>query len=145
MKKTLFWIAITVVPLIAGSIIYLAFRPTAIVSKAIYGLFDINPAYIETPDNLFWRFIKYYLGDFLWAFSLTALVKLILGKGKPQSIVALSIGISVGFLVELFQKYGLIPGTFDFFDLLVETLGAILSLIITIIHSRRNENEKQTD
>lgn len=143
MKKTLFWVAVIVAPLVVGLVVYLLFRPTAIVSQAIYGIFNITPPCIKTPNNLFWILIKYYFCDLLWAFSLTALVKLILGKGKLQSIIALLIGISGGLFVELFQLWGLIPGTFDVLDLLVETIGTILSLIITITYSRRNENEKQ--
>lgn len=142
MKKALFWIAIIIIPLVDGLAVYLLFRPSAMISKLIYSFFNITPLHIATPENIFWNFIKYYLCDFLWAFSLAALSKLLLGNGKLQSTIVLLIVIFTGFVIEILQKYSFISGTFDVLDFFVEAIGAILSIII-ISYSRRNENEQQ--
>ena len=136
-----FWVLIILVPLFLGLTIYIFLRPTAFISKAFYHIFSISPSTIKAPDNVFWHFIKYYFCDFLWAFSLSATVSLIIGIEKKKLVISFLVCSIVAICTEFFQLQGFIFGTFDILDVLIEIIGVILPLMI--IHLRRRNNEKQ--
>ena len=142
-KDAVFWSLIIAVPLIVGLAVYLIFKPSAFVSKWLYDLFGWRQPWVHTPLSPFWIFIRFYLCDLLWALSLTAVSQLILGTGRKQVIVSFLICVLTGTAVELLQHHGIIPGTFDIWDLIVESIGSVLSIIITTTHTRRKRSEKK--
>jgi hypothetical protein len=79
----------------------------------------------------------------LWAYSLTFTVFLILGfkyeSLKPTLIICAVFEVSIEFL----QKFGVIPGTFDFLDILLELCVTIFAVIIIFFTLRRAKNENE--
>ncbi len=142
-KSVVFWSVMIILPLFVGLILYLIFKPSAFISKFIFDLFGLQPFSIQASNKRGLLFVRFYLCDLLWAFSLTAISQLILGYSKTKLIVSLLISILVGTAIELLQKYMIIPGTFDIPDIVTESVGAILSLIIIIVYTRRKRDEKQ--
>ncbi len=142
-KKFLFWSVMIVFPIVVGLIVYLIFKPSAYVSKLIIDCLGLEEINIQTSNNWFWNYIHYYLCDFLWAFSLTSVVALILDNNRFKAFLSVLICSFVGTIVELMQMWKFISGTFDIVDLVVEFIGSILSIIIVMIYLRRNQNEKK--
>ena len=148
-KSAIFWSLIITIPLLVGLVIYLVFKPSAFISRLFFDLLGQQPLIIQTPKCWFWNFIRFYLCDLLWAFSFTAVLQLVLGSGQIHtllsllSLLSLLICIIAGVAIELLQQQGIISGTFDIWDLLVESIGSILSLITTT-YKRRKQNEKQS-
>ena len=137
MKKIAFPATVIILPLVAGLVVYVVLRPGAIVSAFVYRFFGLSPLNLKTPDNPFWNFINFYLCDFLWAFSLGAAVLLILGRGRFRALIAFAVCVAVSALTEICQMRGIIPGTPDVLDVVTESAGSFLSIIITYVFLRR--------
>jgi hypothetical protein len=131
---------IAILALIFGALIYILGRSSDFVFFAwldTVGLGDwINylrsfsqPLSSHLPD-----WIVFSLPDGLWAFAYSLIiVEIWLGS---QSILKYFWFASIPLLVighEVFQYFGLIPGTFSFPDLAFETAGIIAGILIKII------------
>ena len=142
-KSILFWSLVIVLPLVLGLTIYVLFKPTAIVSKVVIDLLGLAPFKVQGFGGPFDYFIRFYLCDMLWAFSFTALTRLILGERKKHVIISFLVCLITGGMIELLQNQKVIVGTFDIYDILVETIGSVAAIMIIILFKRRTKNEKQ--
>lgn len=123
--KKIFFLNV-VVPLFVGTILYYLFCPDVYFVKQIDLLinFDIH---FECPNNnLIFDFIRFYLFDFLWAYSLmtTSLIFM-----KPRNVKYLFLIVS--FFEMIFEILQIIPtvnGTYDIFDIFIEILANILGI-----------------
>lgn len=140
-KNVFFWSGMIVVPMVVGLIVYLILKPSAYVSELIIDIFGLRQLNIQTSDNWFLSIIRNYLCDFLWAFSLTAAISLLYYDNRFRSAISVLICLIVGIIIELMQLLGVISGTFDIVDLIVQSIGSILSIIISKIYLRGNKNE----
>lgn len=124
-----------IVPIIAGTFFYLLFRPDAVVTKAVYGLFDIeNAAEVFTVP-----FINSFLCDILWAYSLTYAVNAVLNE---KAVTTACICIMVETATEFLQLAGIFYGTFDVLDILFESASTLFALFTIKIIKGWNQNEK---
>lgn len=95
----------------------------------------INVLFQNKTENLFpvvydSSHLRFYLADFLWAFSLTALLNaLYLPNTKGKIFICLTVCI-VGILWESLQFCSIAPGTGDSVDVLVYILAALAVTII---------------
>lgn len=129
-----FWSLNILIPLFSGLILYLLFRSDTYVSQFIYGIFAIpKNAAILCGDSRFFKFIRFYACDILWAYSLTFLLSLIIGHKSIQNIIVFIIALSFDGTIEFLQKFDIIPGTFDIIDILLEAVITVFALLI-IIH-----------
>jgi hypothetical protein len=123
-----------VASLLAGALLYLLFR-----SKNLLGFQLLSRIGAETwadrmrsytsahalPD-----FIVYALPGGLWALSYILIIDSIVGKqSRSTRLLWASVIPTLGMASELFQAFGILPGTFDLWDLVCYALPYIIYLI----------------
>ena len=138
-KSVIFWFMMVVIPLVVGLVVYLFFKPSAYVSKLITSTLGIRGLSVQVPNDWFWNIVRYYMCDFLWAFSLTAVIALIFYDSRYTVFISISICLLVGIFIELMQLWHFVSGIFDVGDLIAQSIGSIISIIISMMYLRRNE------
>ena len=131
-KRTFYFLNI-IIPLFLGLSVYILFRPDAIISECTYSFLNIQPTAITVSSELLRIIICYYMSDFLWAYSLTFIVVLILGYSKKNLISNYLLCLVFVIVVELLQQTGLFQGIFDISDIIVEAL-AVFSAFVFIYY-----------
>ena len=76
--------------------------------------------------------------DFLWSFSLMAIVWIVFYDLGINKLILAVIGFEV--VMELIQLFPHVSGAFDIFDIVVEIIANIL--VIYLLSKRRETNEK---
>ncbi len=109
--------------LISGAIIYFLSGSNA------YITFGLNGG-VHVIRN---QFVINYIPDFLWAVAFVLSLSLFM----DDVIVAGFLVILFGTIFELFQRYNIIKGTFDVFDVVIEGIGVIL--IVLFLRGTKNE------
>ena len=77
-----------------------------------------------------YRLLRFYGFDFVWAFSLSNAVRLILGDGKRTRVSAFLTASAAASATEFLQLFQAFPGTFDIWDIAVEIIGAFLATLM---------------
>lgn len=131
-KKTSL-VALSIMFILIGGFIYLFFRPHTL--KMFVWLRIINCEHIfqlrdYNHDLKFIEFLIFSLPNGLWILSLLIILGLIWEKHRIFFIIYSSFFTGISILVEFFQKFGLIPGTFDIADILVLLIFHILGFLI---------------
>ena len=85
-------------------------------------------------DYIHVRLIRNYLPDFCWAFAFSLTISLF----STNLIEVIFIPIICGIFLEICQYNNLILGTGDFYDVLIEILACLTTILII-----RGRNEKQ--
>ena len=118
--------------LFLGAVIYALLREEAYISQivAVYvDLSRVKNAFILLDND----FVKYYLPDYLWAFSLCCGILIISNPTSKKEVLCYSsITFWVGTLYEILQKVKLIGGTGDVIDIILYFLAALTVSIIYI-------------
>jgi len=133
-----------ILPLIIGGLIYISFRSVNLrmfvwfdaigIHELIYKIRELfNPFKSYIP-----KWIYFSLPDGLWVYSFSYVLLLIWKDKLKVAIVWLIIPFTAGCLVELAQLIKVFPGTFDYLDLIMSSLGIISSLLIL-----KYKNEKK--
>ena len=112
--------------LLIGTGIYYFFRSPIIA----FILFNIAPDkyIVGNTNNPFIYFLVFCLPDALWYMSLLLIQTLFLKETGWPNRVLVGIAISLPFLLEAGQYFGLILGTFDWFDIITYCITLILFL-----------------
>ena len=135
------WLLI-LVPLVLGAAIYICLSPKTYISILFWKVLGIdNPFHkikmSEMPGMV--RFVRFYLCDFFWAFALFQAVFMV--AGKKRLIVMTTISLVFCVSLEVLQMTSLIPGTFDFFDILAEALaGGIATASVIARKKKESQN-----
>jgi len=142
-KSVVVCLAATVLFLSAGLVAYLIYRPDTHISQLIFKMFRFT---VHTPENnAVTYFMKNWFSDICWAAALEFAVALILSGTKKSVLTSVLISLAFSALIEAAQKTGIIAGTFDWLDILSESLAIILSgMIIKIALKGETRNEKTT-
>jgi len=107
-----------ILPLIIGTLIYAFFRGIPLIN--MQPLSDLNPP----------QFIIYNVPDALWFYALlSAVIAIWEYKTSKNFIIWFAIVVLLSLLSEVFQSLKLIPGTFDYKDLIVYVIAGLLSLL----------------
>ena len=127
-RHNYFWFLLTsTILLLIGTGIYLVFR-TPIRAFEILGIAKHQVVVLET-QNLFNYFLVYCLPDALWYMSLLLLqTYFFTGKGLLNYLL-IFIAIILPFLLEVFQYFDIMCGTFDWYDILTYCLNLIFYLL----------------
>ena len=134
MKGTeLILLFICILSVAAGGLLYLYIRPDALLSRAVGMFISIKPAYINSD------FVNYYLCDMLWAFSLVLALFLVI----KRRVAAVLIAAGFSIITELLQLLGIMPGTFDFYDILAETVAEAAAVLLIMLLCGRKKYEKK--
>lgn len=123
----------SVVSLTLGVVIYLIFRKETYLHIVLPETIDLKFEHIReaTEENCFISFLKYYFVDFLWGFSLCcSLLAVVDFKKRSRAVVVGCVSAAWGLLFELAQQISLVKGTFDFWDVLMYILAAVIVALI---------------
>tara|TARA_Y100001970_G_scaffold222042_1_gene272984 strand:+ start:14 stop:448 length:435 start_codon:yes stop_codon:yes gene_type:complete len=124
LNKSLHLILNIISPIIFGFFIYIVYRSNNIIVFDWLYYFDIEMI-INSPrvsnvfhlDIPFW--FKYNLPDGLWIYSLINIFLLIwIDNINKYNFYYIYIFVLIACICEIFQFYNIIPGTYDFVDIL---------------------------
>ena len=128
MSIAAFWYASIALPLLAGTLLYVFIHKD--------GLFDLAENYCPYfqhirvllyhevyPKSILGRFIKYQLGDLLWAYSLECSIALSTGNSHK----ALYYGLFWATATECFQLLPRVHATFDIWDIIAQIAGVLIA------------------
>lgn len=113
--------------LLCGAAVYLLFRRNTYIHTILIRL-GISPRVIET-DSLLAFVAANWLGDFFWGLALGLMLFAVLGAFRRRARFAFLGMVTVGVVFELLQKTGLVHGTFDLWDIVAESFGALLAVL----------------
>jgi hypothetical protein len=145
MKKLIF-IHVTI-PLIFGGLIYISFRS---VSLRMFNWFkwseidfftSIIRNLIHPLKNNIPPWFYFSLPDGLWVYSFSSALLIYWNNDFKKVKYWLLIPFTSGIFIEILQGFNFFHGTFDFLDLLLSTLGLLLSK--TIINYKFKQYDKQ--
>lgn len=138
-KRKLPFIVHVLVPITIGGLIYICWRePDLIMFRWLrtIGLetFTNSLRSLTTPEHKFLPYwFIYSLPDGLWVYALTAFMLLLWRNSDslPTKVFYCSLGLILGAGTELGQLAGIVPGTFDFGDLIVCLIAPTAALLFT--------------
>ena len=119
------------------------FRPDTYVSQALYNVIGVSVDGIITKDALpTWLllFIRNFLGDISWAYALTFTIGYIWLTPGGRMIPVFGIVTIFEIGIEVLQKVGIIPGTFDWWDIFLEI--CITAFVMLLIKNLDKENNQ---
>ena len=124
--------------ILLGGTLYLLFRENTIISNRFETFCDLT-----SVRNLLSPFsndiFKYYLPDFLWAFSLCCGLNVLYEKKVLRAIEAGIVTILFGCAWEILQYANIIFGTADIIDVILYLTASITSVMINILILRRKK------
>ena len=134
-----------VVPLLAGLYLYLTLRPDAYVSLFVSRFLPLPaPAAPRLPEWLS-SFLRNHAADMLWAYALGFAVQSVLGYSRRKLLVSSLLCVCFEILVELSQRFGVLQGTFDPLDAVLEALSVCLAmLVINLFEEAHNEKKRKS-
>lgn len=131
-KKRIALMLISISSLFVGLMIYLVFRQNTYLHCYFFAEF-CSYAYLNVERNWITDFIRYYLPDFLWAFSFgAALTAVSYSHNRIVLILFSAVSFLIGVLFEFVQYFGIVNGTFDYFDVLMYAVAALTCAAINI-------------
>ncbi len=142
-RRFFYWLNICI-PLLVGLILYLSFRKDAFIS-VFWGKYLPLPAplFKSLPEWLS-LFLRNYASDILWAYSLGFAIQLVLGRSKRSRLHTLVVCLCFEVILEVLQRFGVIRGTFDYLDILLEACSICLALlVIKVFEEAQNEKNNQ--
>lgn len=111
-------------PLAVGLCIYLFFRKGTYINL-VSGI-EFNFAL----KSGFGVFVKSWLCDILWSYSLTYSLYLVLCAFEHRILISAIISICVGTVFELLQLLPSVAGTFDILDILFQIAAVLLAVAL---------------
>lgn len=126
-KKTLcFGFANSVTALLLGLAIYLCFGENTYLNR----LFNIR-SLIDICSSL-----RYYIPDFLWAYSLAFMLTPFCG-----SVLSGVVSSGFGIIWEVMQMINVFNGTFDVVDIMMYITASSIAVLILLLFNRRKNYE----
>lgn len=118
-----------IVALILGLLIYVLFRENTYISKIVLSILPLNflKEYFFFLNN---KFVKFYFVDYLWAFSFSCWLHIIVKPTRTSSVLCTFIVFFSGLFYELLQYFHVINGTGDIVDILLYLLAGLTVNII---------------
>ena len=113
-QKLIISLVASAVLLMAGTINYFLFQPHIL----LFNWLQIQPAFFKINNNFAVLFFKGYFSDILWCIALCLTVSAFNSKFKITYFDK-CILLSIPFLSEFAQLFKLMPGTFDWMDIII--------------------------
>lgn len=131
MKCSSFVILSIILPIIVGGIIYYLFCPNVVFVKTIDAFIGLD-LHITITKSSSWifSFVRNYVLDMLWAYSLIFMLFYILGKQIKDLPIIFFIALVFSSGVEMFQLIPFFEGTFDCYDILAQILAEIIAIVV---------------
>lgn len=122
---------LSILALVIGCMLYVWFRPNTYISRILGRVTNAALALPLCPPYIN-DLCRFYLPDFLWAFSLSCGLIAIHNPGiKGVMICALS-AFLLGAVWELLQHLGAVSGTADIHDAIMYLLASTLCIIFNV-------------
>ena len=130
-KENMYLCIIGTLALILGGLLYLIYRENTYISVTADKLIEISRIreILKPFGN---NFLKFYLPDFLWAFSLACGLSVLLTPFEKNVILSTVTVFLSGLIYELLQYLKIIGGTFDLIDILMYLLAAFAVFLINL-------------
>lgn len=114
-------------PLMIGLLIYVVARKESLIYIVVRNYFsiDLNLNYINDIN-----FLKFYLTDCLWAYAFTSSMLYVAEKNNENYLTTILMVLFADVFVELIQIFDFILLSFDIFDIFVQILSSVFSIII---------------
>lgn len=127
-------ILFSVILVIIGSLVYLLFRQNIIFFNLIGASDCLASIKLETKgnSNFLHYFFLYCFSDVLWYAALLILASTFYVREVLLSRILFSIMVIMPFGLELMQEAELIPGTFDWYDILFYFITLIIFVLLWI-------------
>lgn len=126
MRKEIY-IAISL--LVIGSLVYFLFRQDVVflswISRDVLSVFHIS---VDTNDNIFIYMLLYCLPDALWYMALLIFQVSFVQYGRINKLL-FRVSVILPFVGEILQLFHYIPGTYDFFDVVVYVITLLLFIL----------------
>lgn len=120
-----------VAALLAGCLPYILFRPSTYIGGMLNSLKFVNT--VRQLCSLYANnFLKYYLPDFMWAFSLGCGLVAIHSPQKKGIIICSVSAFLCGVTWELLQYFNVLSGTGDIHDVIMYFLASAICIIINL-------------
>jgi hypothetical protein len=119
-----------------GGGLYIVFRPQTHIAEFARGLLPITNNIFTKAETLDCNFIKYYLPDFLWAFSFNCGLNALFNSKKAMLINGCVVFL-ISILWETAQQFKIISGTGDLIDIAMYLIAVTVILVPEIIISKK--------
>ena len=141
-KGRIFFVANIIVPLLLGVTIYCLTSPDVIFVEAARLLWRMPMLSGQgIVHEGIWQFIRYYLLDVLWAYALVFALCFSIGNNAAKAKIAFVIAILFSTVMEVIQISPIIPGYFDFLDIIVEVMAEAFAALIIKRHYEEVSNK----
>lgn len=117
----------TIVPLGIGTLYYVLFRPESYIGQIVTNLYDVSYLRQITHNYLANKVVSFYMCDVLWAYSLGWFMMAI-ARDLLSARLSFCIITFFEIVVEFFQMFNIISGTFDWFDIFFEMLATMIAI-----------------
>lgn len=135
MSKRVFFFVSGITALILGGLLYVLFRENTYIARHMAYAFSLDKVRAGLKF-LNCGFIRYYLPDYLWGFSLCSIFFAIY---SPDILKEVFIAISIfayGLIWELMQFYKVVSGTGDLVDVFMYLLAVVTVVIINHVKGK---------
>lgn len=127
-KKIIYALINAILPLFAGCLVYLFFKPTSMISmigRHLFGEISITNQLKILGNNVF---INCYLTDMLWSYSFMSAMLLTVKNNKYISVIALCVFMNI--ILEMIQIFEFVYLVFDPLDIAVQMIGSLVAIIV---------------
>ena len=124
--------------LILGLFVYLFFNQNTYISRIVISVIDLPN--IHLGNRCVEHIVNSFLADFLWSVSATFAVQYIF-ELKGRKVFLLSLTAILGITVELMQKFNIMSGVYDLYDIVTYIIGSFYSIFIIILGRKTYENK----
>ena len=139
MSKRKLNIILGILALILGFLLYVLFRENVYIAKC-FDNFEIVVQIRRCLLPYTSGFLKYYLPDFLWGFSLCCGLQAIYNPGIKGTIVCGCAAFFCGGIWEWLQYRTVVNGTGDVLDIMFYFLACISNIIVNLRREKNEEN-----
>lgn len=128
-NKKIFLFGNIAIPLTSGFLIYLFFYKNTYINTAVESFMGFSLPYFYF-NNAFHHFLTCWACDFLWAYALTFSLFFCLKSFKSPLPLTFIVSALFSTVIESLQLFGIISGTFDIWDILMELTAIAFAVII---------------
>lgn len=144
MNKKVLLVANIIVPILLGALLYFIVAPDVIFVNVLGSFMGSETAVVSQPETFLDYFVRYYMMDMLWGYSLVFALFLCLGNNAAIKKVFI-IAFVFSTVMELLQLTTIVPGVFDVWDILMEGIAeAIAAFIIKTLFYEEATNICET-
>ena len=134
-----------VLPIVVGGIIYYFLSPQVFFVKGINEFLGVTQRQtVVLINNVFFRFVRNYFMDFLWAYSLTFAIFFTWGNNAADIKKIVVVAFLFSTLMESLQLMPKMNGTFDVLDIVIEFLAELIAAVIIKTQKGERIYEKKT-